>query len=270
MKFNDLTYNISVGILTITAVYTLVYSGLTGLLLCSSVALIAAAFLNQFEIVVAVSVIFALFYTFFLKRLLRKLEPFQDLKGEDSASGILDRVAGMKDKYHQVPQNLKDPRREPAGVYDPAVEGFEDVSKAPKEGESAESTPLKKAEIKDEVNPEQVKDVTSAIDKKKSDEEVSKEEVQSATGTLFKSGKMPSENDSGPKLDSGSTLLKAMEAFKPEQVSAMTADTKQLLETQKNLMGMLSQMQPVLKDGKQLLDTFSGMFGNSGGAFKLA
>ena len=268
MKFNDLTFNISVGILTITALYTLVYSGLTGLLLCTSVALIAAAFLNQFEIVVAVSVIFALFYTFYLKRLLRKFEPFQDLKGEDSASGILDRVAGMKDKYHQVPQNLKDPRREPAGVYDPAVEGFEDVQpQVRKEGESAESSsaPSKRT---NEVDPDQVKDVTSAIDKKKSDEDISKEEIQSATGTLFKSGKMPSENESGPKLDSGSTLLKAMEHFKPEQVSAMTKDTKELLESQKGLMSMLEQFTPVLKESRQVLDTFQGMFGG-GGALKL-
>ena len=34
-------------------------------------------------------------------------------------------------------------------------------------------------------------------------------------------------------------------------------------------MGMLKNMQPVLADGKELLQTFSGMFGNSGGAFKL-
>ena len=39
-------------------------------------------------------------------------------------------------------------------------------------------------------------------------------------------------------------------------------DTKQLLETQKNLMGMLNQMRPVLADGRELLNTFSGMFGN--------
>jgi hypothetical protein len=59
-----------------------------------------------------------------------------------------------------------------------------------------------------------------------------------------------------------------MESFKPEQINAMTGDTKQLLETQKALMGMLTQMRPVLADGKELLQTFSGMFGG-GGAFKL-
>ena len=125
MKFNSLTSNISIGILGITALYTLIYGGLTGLLLCSSVTLIAAAFLDQLELIVAVSVVFALFYIYFLKGYLRKIEPFGSFN--DGSQAIVSRVAGMQDKYHQVPQNLKDYRREPAGVYDPAVEGFEDV-----------------------------------------------------------------------------------------------------------------------------------------------
>ena len=75
---------------------------------------------------------------------------------------------------------------------------------------------------------------------------------------------MPSEHKAGPMLDAGSTLLKAMGSFKPEQINAMSTDTKQLLETQKDLMKMLNQMRPVLADGKELLNTFSGMFGNNG------
>jgi hypothetical protein len=268
MKFNNLTFNISVAILVITALYTLIYSGLTGLLVCSSVALITAAFLEQFEIIVAISVIFAMFYIFFLKRLLRKLEPFQN---QDSAQTILDRVAKMKDEYHQVPQNLKNYRLEPAGVYDPAVEGFEDVQpNIPKEGESQVSSKAPSKRV-NEVDPKQVSDVTSAVtsEKDKVDSEIKSQEFQSATNNLFKLGKMPSENADGPKLDAGSTLLKAMQSFKPDQINSMTLDTKQLLETQKSLMGMLNQMRPVLADGKELLQTFSGMFGNSGGGFKL-
>ena len=76
MKFNEITYILSFGILIITALYTLIYSGLTGLLLCSSVSLITAAFLDQFEIIVAITVLFSLFYIYFLKGLLRKFEPF--------------------------------------------------------------------------------------------------------------------------------------------------------------------------------------------------
>lgn len=268
MKFNGLTYNISLTILVITALYTLVYSGLTGLLLCSSVALIAAAFLDQFEIVVAISVIFALFYTYYLKSLLRRFEPFQN---ENNAQNIVNRVNKMKGQYQEVPQNLQDPRREPAGVYDPAVEGFEDVQpQVPKEGASQESSSAP-AKRMNEVDSQQVQEVTSAIQdsKKKTDSQIADEEFQSATNGLFKAGKMPSENMDGPKLDSGSTLLKAMESFKPEQITAMSSDTKQLLETQKSLMSMLNQMRPVLADGKELLQTFSGMFGGAGGAFKL-
>lgn len=268
MKFNSLTYNISLVILVITAIYTLIYAGLTGLLLCSSVTLIAAAFINQFEIIVAVAVIFSLFYIYYLRRFLRKFEPFEN---QNTSQSILNRVAKMKNEYHETPQNLRNNHLEPAGVYDPAVEGFEDVQpQVRKEGESSESkaAPAKRM---NEVDPIDVEKVTSAVEsaKKKSDSDIASEEFQSATNGLFKMGKMPSENMDGPKLDSGSTLMKAMESFKPEQMNAMTTDTKQLLDTQKSLMNMLTQMRPVLADGKELLQTFSGMFGNSGGAFKL-
>ena len=51
-------------------------------------------------------------------------------------------------------------------------------------------------------------------------------------------------------------------------VSAQTvfADYKDgclYVKTQKQLMEMLTQMGPVLQDGKQLLQTFSGMFGGT-------
>jgi hypothetical protein len=37
------------------------------------------------------------------------------------------------------------------------------------------------------------------------------------------------------------------------------------METQRNLMNMLQSMKPVLNDGRQLLDTFSGIFGGLNG-----
>jgi len=258
MKFNQLTYNISFGILIITALYTLVYSGLTGILLCSSVSLITAAFLDQFEIVVAISVIFALFYIYYLKGILRKLEPFQD------AEQILDRVNEMK--YSKMKTKRK-PMVEPEGVYDVKIEGFADVGVPDNKGESSTSKSAPKADITNAIPEDVVKDVTDAIDKKDKDETIQKEEFQSATNELFKLGKMPSEHTEGPMLDAGSTLLKAMGSFKPEQINAMSSDTKQLLETQKSLMSMLNQMRPVLADGKELLQTFGGMFGN--GAMKM-
>jgi hypothetical protein len=257
MKFNQTTYNLSLGIAIIFAIYTLIYSGLTGVLVCSSFALITAAFVDTFELVVASSIIFGLFYIYYLRKIFRKYEPFQN---QDGPKKIAARVQGMEHNYHPVQQQLKDPKLEPQGVYDPSIEGFEDVApKVPKEGASAESSSAPNNRENEVKHP---------VEQKKDEEGIKKEELGSATGNLFKMGQLPSENASGPHIDSGSTLLKAMESFKPEQISSMTEDTKKLIETQKNLMGMLSTMRPVLQDGKQLLDTFSGMFGN-GGVFKL-
>ena len=268
MKFNAMTYNISLVMVGITALYVLIYSGITGLLFCSAIALIAAGMLDQFELVAAVAVIFAMFYTFFLKGWMRKLEPFENI---DTPEQIMGRLANMKDNYHQTPQQLKDPRREPYGVYDPEIEGFQDVSSSGKEGAPSESSSAPTVKTTNQVDSSLSESVTSNIDavEKKSDKQIENEEIESATNHLFKIGKMPSENMDGPKLDSGSTLMKAMESFKPEQISAMTKDTKALLETQKGLMEMLKQMQPVLSDGKDLLNTFTGMFGGSGGPLKL-
>ena len=277
MKFNEITYILSFGILIITALYTLIYAGLTGLLLCSSVSLITAAFLDQFEIVVAITVLFSLFYIYFLKRLFKKFEPFGN-------PPIVEKVGKMKDEYKQTQQSLQSSG--PYGVYNPAIEGFQSVSDEDEEGASSESS---KASTKrgDEINTEAFGEIAKAVtapkqgdkkqgfknkgkkeeededeDEDEKHKEIQKEEFQSATNELFKLGKMPSEHAEGPLLDAGSTLLKAMSSFKPEQITAMSSDTKQLLETQKNLMGMLNQMRPVLADGRELLNTFSGMFGN--------
>ena len=264
MKFNQLTYNISFALLVITALYTLLYAGLAGILLCTSVSLIAAAFINQFELVVAVSVLFALTYIYYLKPLLRKMEPFDN---QNKPGPILDRLKEMKSGYKEIPQNLQSGCL--PGIYDPAVEGFEDVSKEKKEGAPAESTAASTASTgQNQVSPKMVDDTTKAV---KNEEETKKQEMkkkesfqddmESASGHLFKLGKMPSESADGPHVDVGSTLMKAMDMLKPDQVKALSSDSKQLLDTQRGLMDMLKQMQPVLSESRQLMDTFSTMFG---------
>ena len=270
MNFNQTTYFISVALLCITALYTLVYSGITGLLFCSAIGLIVASFINQPELIAAAVIIFSLFYMFYLKRYLNNLEPFSNQRDE-----IVSRIGNMSSKFHPSKQDLSNSRKEPFGVYDPAIEGFQDVSPdASKEGASSSSSSASTSLTTNQVASDQVKAVTSALDGK-SDEEVEKEEAKSATGTLFKTGQMPSENIGGPKLDAGKTIMKAMESFDSNTIGSMTDDTKKLLETQKSLMGMLTQMRPVLADGKELLQTFSGMFGGgsngngSGMQFKL-
>ena len=270
MNFNQTTFFISLVLLCITALYTLVYAGITGLLICSAVGLIVAAFVNQLELVAAAVIFFSLFYLFFLKRYLKQMEPFANQSDE-----ILSRIGDIQSKSHSAKKVLSNSRKEPIGVYDPAIEGFQDVSpNSSKDGAPSDSSSASTAHTTNQVSSEQVKAVTSALDEK-SDKKVEEEEIKSATGTLFKTGQMPSENANGPKLDAGKTIMKAMESFDSNTIGAMTDDTKKLLETQKSLMGMLTQMRPVLSEGKELLQTFSGMFGggsngNGGGMpFKL-
>lgn len=79
----------------------------------------------------------------------------------------------------------------------------------------------------------------------------------------FKLGEIPTQVKDGPHLDASSTLMKAIQSLNPEQIKAMSSDTQQLIETQKSLMGMLSSMKPMMQDGKQLMDTFQQMFGQT-------
>ena len=263
MKFNETTHIISIGVLVLTVIYTLVYSGISGVLLCAAVGFIAGAFIEQLELVVAVTVLFVLLYTIVLKGYLRRFEGFEDSKKEDKKEAFKEtseKVVNTQDMLNNLMKGL-----------DKTV-----INKK----ESIPAPTVKK----DQVDTKQVEEVTSAVkkanedsapikkDKESFENNIASQEFQSATNQLFKIGKMPSEHKEGPMLDAGGTLIKAMSSFDPETTAKMTDDTKKLLETQKSLMGMLTQMRPILADGKELLQTFSGMFGGQGAAnsqFKL-
>lgn len=250
MRLEQYSCHISLAILALTALYTLIYSGLTGLLFSTAIGLILMAFLEPFELVAAITVLVALLYTTVLKKYVARLEPFQD-----GSEAILRRVSSLSSPS----------KKGPTGVYSAtAVEGFEDIQPdVPKDGASSDSSVASATPVH-QVDPKEVAEITSAHPaekKEKGDKVIEKEEFQSATNELFKLGKMPSEHKEGPLLDVGQTVMKAMNSLDPNTISSMTADTKKLLETQKGLMSMLNQMRPVLADGRELLQTFSGMFG---------
>jgi hypothetical protein len=203
----------------------------------------------------------------------------------------------MEMDWNPAQQNFNLDTAQPAGCLNRSLEGFENASdssdlsdglstggQAPadtksaipsdeiekvKKAVSAEGDKMAKAlstegeKVKGAIAKEEKKIVgASTNDKNQIDE------FKSATGGLFKLGEMPSEHKDGPHLDAGKTIMQAMSTFDPKTISSMTDDTKKLLETQKGLMSMLNQMRPVLADGRELLQTFSGMFGgnSSGGA----
>lgn len=248
MKLEDYTCAISLALLALAGLHTLLYSGLTGLLFSAAIGLLLLAFVEPFELVAAMTILVALLYTTVLKKYLVRFEGFQAQPNQpNEPNQIVKRVAALQDLKAKGPQ----------GVYSAAIEGFEDVQPdAPKEGASSNSSQAPAKPV-DAVTPE-IAEVTAAKDK--DPKRIEKEEFQSATNELFKIGKMPSEHKEGPLLDVGQTVMKAVNSLDPNTISAMTADTKKLLETQKGLMNMLTQMRPVLADGKELLQTFSGMF----------
>lgn len=83
---------------------------------------------------------------------------------------------------------------------------------------------------------------------------------------LFKLGKIPTDEKGGFHIDAGTSVLNALKSLKPDQISAMTQDTKQLIETQKTLMNMLQSFKPMMSEGKEMMDTFQQMFSSNGSA----
>jgi hypothetical protein len=75
------------------------------------------------------------------------------------------------------------------------------------------------------------------------------------TTGMFKLGSIPADAVGGSHIDVGTTLMNALNALKPDQVKAMTDDTRKLMETQKSLMGMLTTMKPMMSEGKQMMET---------------
>ena len=252
MKFNATTYWISVVTMILYILFIMSAMGLVGLLLSLSGALIAASFVDSFEIITASVVVLGISYVFITRTFLKR-EGFTTDGTPKEITGVVDAMARGSDSKKRVidPRNVRDftvgsRRPVPTGVLSAGVEGFENVSsQPPAEGAPKESAP-------GPANPAPA----VATQPPKTQESFSANQAG-----LFKLGEMPSESADGPHIDAGSTLMKAMSALNSDQIASMTTDTKSLLETQQNLMGMLKSMQPILKDGRKLLDTFSGIFG---------
>lgn len=86
---------------------------------------------------------------------------------------------------------------------------------------------------------------------------------------MFELGKkyeLPKETDDPEyHLDAGTTFLNAYKSLKPDQLSAMSKDTMDLINTQKQLMTTLNTLKPLISDGKQMMDTFQNYFGGGSG-----
>ena len=111
-----------------------------------------------------------------------------------------------------------------------------------------------------------IEEKESKKDSKKESKKKSKKESFKDNSGLFKLGEIPKDEKGGNYIDTGPTVMNAINALKPDQIKAMTADTKQLIETQKSLMGMLQTFQPMVSEGRQMMETFQEMFSPTMGA----
>jgi len=83
--------------------------------------------------------------------------------------------------------------------------------------------------------------------------------------TLGKKYKLPNEaDDEEYHLDAGTTFMNAYKSLKPDQIASMSKDTQELMQTQKQLMGTLATLKPLITDGKQMMEMFQGYFGKGG------
>ena len=85
-------------------------------------------------------------------------------------------------------------------------------------------------------------------------------------GKAGKSGKASKDEDGEAHLDAGTTILHAFQKLKPDQVMAMRDDTKELMETQKQLVETLGALGPQVKQGAELVNSFKSMFAGVAGA----
>ena len=157
-------------------------------------------------------------------------EEFMDKDDEEEGFMNMNSFKNLKEGFfNKVFQNISTAgyTNPGFGMAAPLVEGFEDEKKDEKKGKPAPT--MKKEEM----------------------------------AMPFKLGEIPSQVKNGPHIDAGSTLIKAIQGLNPEQINAMTKDTKQLIDTQKSLMGMLGTMKPMMNDGKELMETFQQMFGEN-------
>lgn len=263
--------------------YILSALGFVGLILSLAIALIVAAFVSSFEIVTASVVVSGVAYVLLSRWLgirssCKAAEGFSDGTPHEITT-LMDTMT--KKKYGPDRVVTPDPWSNtwscegPTGVLSGAVEGFANAST-----DNADTTPKKGAPATSTSAPANTSTNTK-LDKKANAVKESSKAASAAADImtsekftdggapgLFKLGELPSESKDGPHLDVGSTLMKAMSSLKPDQITSMTTDTQELLKTQQNLMGMLQSMQPILKDGRKLLDTFSGIFGGDSGGSK--
>jgi hypothetical protein len=250
------------GLLGIYVVYGIFGIGMTGLLFSFAAGLLVLSVNQPIEVVVAATIISGLAWKLLFNR---RKEGFQVPVGTGSTGPEIVR---------KVEQIKRKDVFQPSGVLSSSfAEGFQNANdtSGSTQQQNTTSTEEKKPSESPESKPANANAASATSELAKAmpnpaaaadaNAKTTSGFADKPTDGMFKLGAIPADAVGGAHIDVGTTLMNALNSLKPDQVKQMTDDTKTLLETQKNLMGMLSSMKPMLQDGKQLMTTFQDMFG---------
>jgi hypothetical protein len=163
-----------------------------------------------------------------------RVEGFQEEEKEEGFEDDDDKLEGFEDDEKE--EGFEDDEKE---------EGFADMPKAKK---------VKKAKAKAKTKEERVAENPPPDNGDRAE--------------FFKLGKkykLPNEaDDEDYHLDAGTTFMNAYKSLKPDQIASMSKDTQELMQTQKQLMGTLATLKPLITDGKEMMEMFQGYFGKGG------
>lgn len=252
---------VSYAFLALYSLYGLFGIGMTGLLFSFAIGLLVLSTAQPVEVVVAATILAGVAWKLLLDR---KREGFQVPVGTGSTGPEI---------VKKIEQITRKNAFEPSGVLSSTyVEGFADSGDAatpPSDTGAAGSEKKKDTPPTAESKPADANAPTATANLVKDLPNPSVAPPQTsgftdkATDGMFKLGSIPADSVGGSHIDVGTTLMNALNSLKPDQVKAMTDDTRKLMETQKSLIGMLNTMKPMLQDGKELMNTFQDMFGSA-------
>jgi hypothetical protein len=273
MDTNTVRRNASIGFLALYSLYGIFGIGMTGLLFSFAIGLIVMSVRYPIELTVAATILSGLVWKMIMDRR-RSKEGFQVSTGTgDNALAITKKIQEITQKNVFQPSGVLSSSFA-EGFADAGAEGTATTPTAPAADKPKEEKPVTASSAPASPNDSSVSPMMKdalpssnavAAATPPTQPPAKKDETSGftdpATNGMFTLGSIPADAVGGSHIDLGTTLSNALSALKPDQVKAMTDDTRKLLETQKSLMSMLGTMKPMLQDGKQLMETFTEMFG---------
>ena len=269
MKSTPLTQGASTLILLVYLLHTFMTAPFTTLLLAVAAGVIAYGFLDSYELAVAFTIVVGISYGLVQQTKFSYETRFtkEGFSTTDTAQQIATRVAQIK-------------KEEPRGVLASSfAEGFADATTDNSGNEVTATSTATTTSAQTHSAPANTNgNAGSGLPPATAPPAATNVTQKAATGgqasgnsgfvgsskqdMQFKLGVIPDDSKGGYHIDQGTTVINALNALKPEQIQAMTEDTRKLIETQKSLMSMLGTMKPMLQDGKQMMANFQEMFGN--------